>query len=474
MRTAAAMWLCAAVLLAVAGVASAQALASPIRAGCQMGKPPFSDAHGHVITATKCEGLFADVFYLAMQRLGQNFTMTMIDDDDVGQYVTVNNATNTTQYDIIVAFHTVTPDRLNTFDFSISMYQTQYRAGLLPEFHKSAAGLASSVIRDSVWYLLAVVSTMALVLGLVLLVAESFHPESELMQMSRWRRGLTCAEAGFETMMSGSTSLALASQISRSVRALFAIMAMFVIAIFGAVITSQLTADAASQKQATVADLQGQRIAHALPSLHTWLQQGAGATVTEVRDIETFGDGFYRGQQPGFKGYVAESDVVAFLHNLHGGAAGGYTVTEEFTPHGSVDLKAFPWSRNLPRSWRDAFNIELERIREDGELAALASRQVSKFELPVADDITVGNNAFVAFRAVAIGLYAAFVLFGIGLFVVDKLTRRPADEEEGTAPTKVHDVVGASGFVWRGKVYNGAPPELLQVLDTIAADGTRR
>ena len=465
--TAAAAIACMAVAFAATGTEAQGPLGRSLRVGCQMGKPPFSDAHERDVNATLCDGLFADLFYLAMERMGQPYTMTMIDEENIDPYVTVDNATNTSQFDMFIAYQTVTPTRLATYDFSISMYQTQYRAGVLPSFHKSPAGLQSAVVRDSVWYLLAVVSTMALALTLIIWVAESFHPDSELMQMPRWRRGLTSAEAGFETMMSGSTSLAISSQISRTMRAIFAIMGMFVVCIFGAVITSQLTADSASQKHAVFDDVRGTRVAHALPGLHAWLQAELGTQVVEVPDIETFADEFYRGGQPGYSGFIAESDVTAFLHNLHGGKDNGYTVTEEFTHHGSVDLKAFPWSRQLPKTWRDGFNVQLELMREDGELATLTNREVSRFTFPVADDITVPKDSFIAIRAVAITLYCVFVAIGIGFFVIDKATALPAKDEEDGEKYTVAPAAGS--FVWRGKLYTNAPAELLPVLDAIMA-----
>ena len=135
--------------------ASSSSSTTTLRVGCQVGQAPFNDVgHGN----SSCHGLFYDVFARVCARANISFNITVLNTDQVDQFIMPNASLGggATTLDALIAFHTITPERMEYTDFSIVMYETGYRIALNPSFHQPAGSITSSVIRESVLYIMSV------------------------------------------------------------------------------------------------------------------------------------------------------------------------------------------------------------------------------------------------------------------------------------------------------------------------------
>jgi hypothetical protein len=476
--------------------AQAQPSATTLRVACQVGKPPFSDAlnRGNA-SSNACTGLFYDLFVLATGRMGLGADITLVDSAEILPLVAVDEATNTSQYDMVIAAQTISTAGLaSDVAFSVAMYETGYRLGLAPSFQVHPAGMEDSVLRTSVWYLLGLVVIFAFVFGLVTLPLELMNPASDLSKLPRWRRPISAIEQALELMLTNATELEYTSQLAKSLKTLVSLAALFLVMIFGAIITAQLTSSSVGGSEPTLSSVAGKKIAHSNPEMHAWLLSAeVNANAVQVSDIETFADAFYRGEHADFAGYLSESDSVTFLHSLHGGEGNGYVVSGAFSHHGSLDIKAFPMSRLLDDDLRTAFDSNLASIRENGERAALVAQDIVGYTPAVPSDLVVPaatSRALIAVASVLFGLYTAL---GIGVYgwsvwsasseakgeqhsagEKDDAAEMPQRRRENAGREEIRPSAGTTAdgdeplMVWRGRAMYRVDPAVALMLDALA------
>ena len=309
---------------------------------------------------------------------------------------------------------------------------------------------------------------MALVMfgaGIVILVSEHTSRKSEIHNMPYWMRPLWAMELGFEVVITSTTPVDLHNQIGKSLRVVLALMGLFVMNITAAVITSQLTVSATSidtidPKTA----LGGHKVAHASETLATYLD-ATGIIPVDVHSIESFAERFYRGEEPDFDGFIANADVVVFLHNQKGGASGGYVVSEPITPSGSKDLKGFPFSKNVGNTSVSQFSQQLELMRQDGELSKLKSKYVQSVKTQQSSDFPIHPPTLTGLR---IFCYVFFGVTVVGCYVLGLLTKLQDRQKVSAAESleeKKKDVVEVDGVEYR------VPDELRAVMETIVEQG---
>eukprot|EP00759_Apiculatamorpha_spiralis_P023624 PhF_6_TR27206/c1_g1_i2/m.40009 len=103
------------------------------KVACRLGQPPMND-YIHLNVSTHhdhCSGLFSDIFTTAADRLGLSYTVTPTD-SDISKLMA-----NETGYDLVIAFHTVTPDKLVQYDYSAVIMESYNVIALRPAYRKS-------------------------------------------------------------------------------------------------------------------------------------------------------------------------------------------------------------------------------------------------------------------------------------------------------------------------------------------------
>eukprot|EP00759_Apiculatamorpha_spiralis_P049983 PhF_6_TR4466/c0_g1_i4/m.6079 len=497
-------------LLLISCLTPAATTSKPVRVACRLGQPPINDADS--VKSTQCVGYFADVFYRAASAINMNYTMTMIDQSDLDPLLQID-ANNNSVYDLIIAFHTVTPARLLLYDFSIAVMQSSDMVALRPTFTAASGDIIDSVVRRSVVYVFALLSIMAVAMAVPLLVFESQHESSDMRRVAPWRRPLWSLEMGFETVMTFSTSEALSSQAMRTLRLLIATTGVFLIVILGALITSKLTSSSITNAAAT-ANLRGAHIAIASVTVKSYLESlRIGAKTTTVQNLHDFAEGFYNGGHKDYDGFCTSTEVVTYLHNLFDGDSKGFTLTSPLFVTGTYSLKAFPASSTLDPAIADAFNIQLQSMRESGVLANLYLQYIiapsgSGSGIP---DIPINADAQIAFitvNSILYGLALLLVVVTCGYHKIYKpyLRRKSVAEGEdddgnendekkekekeqqhthggemvpvspagGATPTtfshsrrRPSDVSVHSTLVWKGRAYNVTAKEFTMTLDLV-------
>jgi len=293
----------------------------------------------------------------------------------------------------------------------------------------------------------------------IFLICEHLEPESLMRSLPPWKRIFWAMEMGLETVVTGGTSEEVKSQFARSMRMIIAITGMiYIMNIFGAVITSQLTASQLGASKATEKDVRNTRLAAASQS-STMLEymEGlqVGATIVDVPNVEEFAIEFYKGGHPTFDGYVAAAEVADFLHNQAGGESHGYTLTDSFQPTGSADLRAFPFANNGNDTVLDQFNIAIQQMRRAGHITELQNKWITSAAVASNTDFAVPEPAFTAIRIFCIVFICLFsVCVGI-LFVIGLL--RPAPEETPDRSLR-----------WRGRSVD-VSERMEAVMDALAA-----
>lgn len=467
----------AAIVLAL-HVAPAVAVGShQLKVGCQAGQPPYSD-FDHA-NPTRCTGLFADMFYTIANRMSLNYTMDIVHSDHIDHLLEVNATTGESEYDMFVSFHTVSPERIRVLDFSVSVYQTDYRVALLPHFHSPRVTLVKSVIRDSVLYLFSVIALIAAIMAVVIFVFEHAATEpADLLEQPLWQRVFWAMEQGLEATINGGTGGDLRHPVTRVLRTFAGLIGLiYMVGIFGAVITSQMTTSALNSGDPTVTDLRGERVASSSPSITPYLESPqVGIVVRDVPDIEEYAESFYNRSSGHLdSGFVAPSATVVYLHNLHNGKDRGYLITDAFTATGSVDLKAFPFSKLANRTLFAAFNVHAQHMREDGELAELIDKWVVDPETPTADDFPTPEQARLALSIVCGIGFGAVVIGSFLLLFHDTLkaraeARRNNAMANGGSPC---EEAIPSTLVYKGKTYHNISPTFAAVLDAAIAVAQR-
>ena len=105
--------LASAVLISISLVSvraqSTPSAAVDLRVACRKGQPPFIDAPTG--TAASCQGLLLELFKVVVARTGWNYTLDVVESSALEPFIQVNATTNTSRYDLILAFHTITPSQ---------------------------------------------------------------------------------------------------------------------------------------------------------------------------------------------------------------------------------------------------------------------------------------------------------------------------------------------------------------------------
>ena len=171
--------------------------------------------------------------------------------------------TENVTYDIAITFTFATADRLVYVDTSIPLIETYYSILLTPDFAKSGIGILETLTRQSVLYLITILFLITIATTVVFFVAESFLVDASRLLKYRSLSGRLGASflAACEHVLTFGSPLELSSAVSGVFRSVVTAVTVFLLAVFGALITSQLTVSNLQAGPPALADLRGARIA---------------------------------------------------------------------------------------------------------------------------------------------------------------------------------------------------------------------
>ena len=347
-----------------------------LRVGCLAGKPPFVD-----VVNGNCVGLLADAFSAMISGSGFEYSMHFINSTTVAQLAhgrpicitgtmeppecvisksdipSVLFHTNKTAFDVGITFTYATSDRLSYVDTSFPVVETYYTVLIDPKFAKAAAGtLLSSITRPTVMYLFAIIIIFKLATTFFFLLAESLLvAESELLEIRFLSsRVLTCFVSSVESVITGGCPLELKSPVSHVFHIAVNYAMVFMMTVFIAVITSQLTTATIGVATPELQDLAGARIGIQGVLLQAFLEgPGIRAVPVVYSDLEAPVARFYQDNPDRLDGFATQVRAVPRPPLKQ------KRITKKFPP----------WRRSLRRgvSLHTNTNTHTHRRRADGD-----------------------------------------------------------------------------------------------------------
>jgi hypothetical protein len=418
-------------------------LAAPLRVGCLAGKPPYVD-----VVAGKCVGLLADAFYSIMQSSGLEYTMTFINSTTLATLAqgrptckpetvdppeciisrsdipSIMFNTNNSEYDIGITFTFANALRLRFVDTSIPLVETDYTVLVDGRYAPDNSGaLVDAVMRPIVLYLFAIISLFAFVLTAVYFVSESslVRNSSELLQIKyRSARLRVSFIAAVESVVTSASPLELRSPLSMFILYVSKYLLIFIMAIFTALITSQLTASQANNPPPGLSALAGARIGIQGVLLKPFVAGPRMNAIPVVYDtLDGAIVGFFADNPDRLDGVATQTDIINYFQAVYGPDSPRQTVqTDPFTAAGSPEPRGYLLSRALDSDVVTRFNSALERLRESGQLAAFIAADVPGPPPDDSNDISLPDTSvravFLAAKAAAGamgGVFLALLLF---------------------------------------------------------------
>jgi hypothetical protein len=413
--------------------------ATPLRVGCLAGKPPYVD-----VVAGKCVGLLADAFFSIMQSSGLKYTMSFVNSTTLatlaqgrptcksgtlvpaGCIVSSSDIpsimfhTDNSSYDIGITFTFVNAFRLKFVDTSIPLVETDYTVLVDERFAPNNAGsLADAVMRPVVIYLFSIILLFAFMLTVVYFVSEMtlVRNTSQLRKIKyRSARLRVCFVAAIESVFTFSSPLELRSPLSMVLLTVSNYVMIFLIGIFTALITSQLTASKANIRPPVLSAMAGARIGIQGVLLKSFVAGPRMNAVPIVYDtLDGAVAGFYGDNPDRLDGVATQTDIINYFQAAYVQTSTRNTAqTVPFTATGSPEPRGYLLSRELDPDTVERFNIALQRLRESGQLAAFIAADIPGSPPPDSSDIFL--PAFVV-RAVYITAVAAACAMG-GVFLM--------------------------------------------------------
>jgi hypothetical protein len=311
-----------------------------------------------------------------------------------------------------------------------------------------------------VWFIFSIVGLWILGLAAIYFACETWMPfvlnntrdrrgwwveaqQTELHQdwdRSRFPRVscmLTAVYAAAETMLTCSTSIALASPVSRLARLVTAGANIFLLALLGAVITSQLTSSVLQQSMPSLQDLQGLRIGASGSILSPFLRN-AGITVISYSDVQLAAEGFYNGNPDKLAGFATTTPVAEWMRQTFDKAHQSVLSQPFSLQSNAKEVKAMPMSRAMSKDEAVRFIVAMQQLREESYVAKVINDNILPTDGDQAQDgdVPLVESLRQAVIAAAIGGWCLALGLLVVMLVVDQLSSRDINKDSKSGTTE--------------------------------------
>eukprot|EP00906_Rhabdomonas_costata_P031312 RCo044221 len=443
-----------AVLLVVVGFLepySASAAARPLVVGCRNGQPPINTWDA---TRGSCVGFLWDLWQVVALRAEiTNYTVANFSGSYTSPFV-VNHTTGRSQMDIGLSFAVISPDRLSVMDFSVSVMQSEWYLVLDgTKYGSQPMSFIDSLTRPTVLYIFGIIALGAVVTGFLMLVFEMFDQESELRTMMWWDRIMWAIHAGMEVLLTASGP-DLRTPLAKVFRTIGASAGIFLLAIFGGLVTSQMTTSSLNASPPSLSSARGARILVVTGSVMTSFLQSLtiGAIPVEVADLELAAKQWYNGELD-VDGYATTTPLAFYLDSKYSPTSSFSAFSDPFTTSGTVNNHGITFSKALDAAIVGKLNVAIQSAKDDGTVADLNSKWVPLPSSDTSNDIPLPPAAFPV-RVACIVVFSAAVAFSVVSYVLHLIVARRASRNRRTVTSAV--MVSSredSVVIFRGKTY---------------------
>ena len=270
--------------------------------------------------------------------------------------------------------------------------------------------------------------------------------------------------------MHGRCEFLIESPISRALHCVLEIVNLFVLAVFVAVITSQLTTATILAVPPTVKDLRGLRIGIQTNLLQPFLQSVQVAAIPVIYNtLEDAVKLIYTTNPDNLDGYLTTTEIVQYFNQKYGN--GAFKQTETFlSSNDTPDQKAFAISKALPRPLESQFNAALETHRVAGDVALLYRKYIAEPQTTASDEaLPLDYETRVGVTSAAAAASIALVLAIIAVHFWSRWrrggprgTRHPLRRYSGAqngGSSAALPMAGMDDAVFRGRAYRVDPAD---------------
>eukprot|EP00759_Apiculatamorpha_spiralis_P014547 PhF_6_TR21160/c0_g1_i3/m.30479 len=371
---------------------SVDGLMNPLRVICRQGQAPFSYVD-YTSGKPECGGLIYELWLEMETRLQLPPSILYYANSTSEAYfgsLSVNNATKTSQYDIGLIFGSVTGSRIKIVDFTVTLGETQYVITLLPSFSKDQETFITTLVRQSVMHLFGVLALFVVANVIVLVIFETQSQNPRFSKKPFYAQVFSALEGSLDITLYGATNLyPQTSPVSEITRILTGMAGLFVLSMFAATITSQLTTSQLQYKPPSVDEMRGKKLLIVNTILKDFLQSDRISAIPIVaEDMAVAYEDFYQNGNPkGYDGIINAQAITSYYYDRYGGEAKGYVLSSSFTDTGMNDLRAMVMSRAIPSSIHDAINVQLSKMRDEGYIGGLYRKYVpNSYVAPTSED----------------------------------------------------------------------------------------
>ena len=347
----------------------------PLRVNCRTGQPPFTSMDA---TTGQCTGLLVDLTNAALQG-GYDFAMKPINTGNAESRVAVNATTGQSTDDLFLAFIVVTPARQRIADFTPTVMETDFKVLTPRRVGAGQVSLASSILRESVMHIMGLLMLLAWGAGMLYFVIESLHSDPIFADEPAYKRLMYCFTEGVELVLTQGGG-DFNSQLCLLVKAFISVATLFLVAIFGALVTSKLTVSSLSDAPLTLKDCRNQKIGASGSLTPDFLKSDAVAAIPVTYDSPEAAadDMILNGNPKGLFGVITATPSVDYLIAQYATQGVGHLKTTEpfFLTSNTYDIRALPMSKALPRNVSDDITVRFITKRDDGTLANLVAKYI--------------------------------------------------------------------------------------------------
>lgn len=346
------------------------------------------------------------------------------------------SALNTThEFDISISVTSINPSRIQALYFTQPIVEVEFVGVLKSRFARPGPTLLTAIFSRGVLFLFGLLVLMVLVLSNVVMLAESRHKDSAVMNLNAWYKRLLYS---LETSLTNALTLDggdYSSQISRSLRVVFIIAMYFFSCLFTSILTNTITDAAIGVGNPNIVDARGANIwCGESTDMRDYLVR-VGCVTNYTATLAPFAFQILEGTLEA-DGFVTSTDEAkSFVSNY---PDAGFVLTDPFTITGLREPRALGIARNVSLELVNDLAVALSMLREGGVVADLLAAYVPN-AVQSGGDISLGisTSSEMRLRIVTIVLMAlTFGIIGMLWVIHSKRARKEKEEQDASRQSR--------------------------------------
>ena len=314
-------------------------------------------------------------------------------------------------FDVGMSFSFANADRLGIIDASLPMLDTYNAVLVSGNFCPTPTGYSDLILRPSVFFVISVLTIIVMGSAYIYFVAENWHADRSLIHAQTTLNGKLGLSVEFSSTSILGQRVNFTHPMSRATKTMVGFVNIVIMNILGAVVTSKLTASSIQSASPSLSGLKGARIGIQGTTLQAYLQSSKISAAALPKDSLTgLARDFFGANPDRLDGIATNPEILQYLWSTYGSSVQKYCMTDTFTSSGSPEPRGFLLSKSLDPDVERRFNIGMQYLRDQGQLADIFRKYLTQNSAAVMDDIPMEETMYLATTTTAIALVAVFVV----------------------------------------------------------------